>query len=148
MTSDVAWRASAGTAGSPARLGRRPERGRLEQAVQVVVEDRSRGLVAALSAQDAGGQAVGEGQERGHFDAWVAIGADVSGLLSGGEPCGEEVFQRVGPGERGGTEGRVGERCGVVGSPGQPILLLDRFEKNCRSKTRAQPDYYTKLERS
>ncbi|MFD8557910.1 hypothetical protein ACFV1N_11555 [Streptosporangium canum] len=42
--------------------------------------------MAALSAQDAGGQAVGESQKCGDLGARIAIGGEVAGLLRGGEP--------------------------------------------------------------
>src|SRR5690606_17329567 len=84
---------------SSSRRGGRSNCCRSEQTVQVVVDDLDGVLIAALAAEDAGGQAVREGQKTGDFGTRVTIGGDLPGLLCGGQPGSEDVLQRVGQSE-------------------------------------------------
>src|SRR3954471_8414455 len=75
-----------------------------EERVERVLEDGACCWMVALASEDAGGQAVGQGEECGDLGAGDAVGVDDPGLLGGGELGGEEVLQglRVGHAAGGG----------------------------------------------
>src|SRR5439155_8025751 len=75
-----------------------------EEAVQRVAQDGVTGFGGALTAEDAGGQAVGQPEEGGDLGARVPVCVDLAGLLSGGESGGEEVLECVGGGDAGCVE--------------------------------------------
>src|SRR4030095_10783402 len=91
----------------------------VEESVEVVGKDGVRGFAAALAAEHAGAEAVGEREEPGGGGRGVNAWIDLAFLLRRTQVPGEEAFQRVrigGAASRG--EVRLGEDEGGMSRRG------------------------------